>query len=530
MARGCVGWLLVTGWLVGVCGGDVVVERPNGGEGVVAGGPWEIAWRCDGGTEAARIEFSYTGGVFWEVIASAAPCKGGRGRYGWTAPELSSPSCLIRVTALNKGGGSDQSDGTFTVFGCTLRMDYDHDCAITFVDLALFAQEWLACGDPYDPACGGNHGPEIVSVPAAEALGDTYVYDVEAVDADGDALIYRLLRGPAGMTIEAGSGRLVWTRGSEQSGSAAVIIQVRDPSGAADIQAFELGGSQSAAKLTGAPMGGYPNLYERRLLVYANAVRMAPQEYRDEYMTGFAPDPSGILESQGPVEPLYYGYELSRSARYHAEDMATNGCFQHDSCDGTAWYERIRAFYPQARSLGENVAFGYPSAKAVIDAWLCDETGGRCAGDNTSAAGHRTNIVSGTYQQMGAGFAGEGSGSWSRYWVQDFASNPPAERPVPVAGCHDFLVAGRTSFLLNYRDAAGQRPESVQVVVDGTAYEMALDLGAPAAGTYRLDLARGGTCREYHFEAVTAAGERWRYPGPGVFVTSGEGSCGEEYR
>ena len=28
--------------------------------------------------------------------------------------------------------------------------------------------------------------------------------------------------------------------------------------------------------------------------------------------------------------------QLNQSARSHAEDMATNGCFQHDSCDGTA--------------------------------------------------------------------------------------------------------------------------------------------------------------------------------------------------
>jgi hypothetical protein len=59
---------------------------------------------------------------------------------------------------------------------------------------------------------------------------------------------------------------------------------------------------------------------------------------------------------------------------------------------------------------------------------------------------------------------------------------------------------------------------------------MALDLGAAAAGTYRLDLPSAAACRKYYFLAVTAAGEVWRYPGPGSFLTSGEGSCTTDYQ
>ncbi len=127
--------------------------------------------------------------------------------------------------------------------------------------------------------------------------------------------------------------------------------------------------------------------------------------------------------------------------------------------------------------------------------------------------------------------------------VQDFASNEPERAPKPdpsglgtpskpplVAGCHDFPVAGKTSFLLNYRDFANQPPASVQVVIDGIPYNMALDLGTPAAGTYRLDTAKATSCRQYYFQAVTASGQSWRYPGPGVFLTDGEGTCSTDYR
>ena len=118
---------------------------------------------------------------------------------------------------------------------------------------------------------------------------------------------------------------------------------------------------------TGAPVGGYPSLFERQVIVYTNAVRMAPQQYRDKYMAGFEPDPRSILQTYPAVEPLYYQPRTEPSARSHAEDMATNGCFQHDSCDGTAWSDRIRSYYPQARTIGENIGAGYDSAKTFVD-------------------------------------------------------------------------------------------------------------------------------------------------------------------
>ncbi len=521
---------LLTICLIGVSSGITRIESPNGRERIPAGAKWPITWRCDSDTERVSIEFSFTGGVFWELIAPKVGCKQRRGSYLWTVPNLSSPACLIRIVDLDDASNSDRSDGVFTIFPCTLRMDFDNDCIITFADFAALANEWLQCGDPYDPVCLDNRRPQITSSPALQATADqVYTYRVKATDPDGDIVKYDLLRAPAGMTINSASGSIMWQPAGNQSGTEPVIIQVRDDSGAADIQAFELDVPSlppaAEAIFTGAPVDGYPNLFERRLVVYTNAMRMAPQEYRDEYMADFTPDPSSILQNPDPVEPVYYQPLLNHAARFHAEDMAENGCFQHDDCDGTAWDERIGSFYPQARRIGENISFGYRSAKAAIDAWLCDETGGRCAADGTPAAGHRTNMASDAFRQFGTGWAVEETGNRSRFWVQDFASNEPDELPPIVAGCHDFLVSGRTSFLLNYRDTGNRPPASAQVVVDGATHDMNLDLGEPAAGTYRVDIDRPNRCREYYFLATTAAGELWRHPGPGAFLTDGEAPC-----
>ncbi len=525
--------LLLMTCSAGLCCGGVKVQNPDGGESIPARSQHLITWSCDAGVQQVSIEFSFTGGVFWDAVAPSVASVKGQGSYLWRVPSVSSPRCLIRVTAIGKPGGSDQSDAPFTIFPCALRMDYDGDCLITFADFAAFAQEWLHCGDPYNATCLGNRPPQIVSSPPAlGASGQAYVYMVQAVDPDGDSLTYDLLRGPADMVLAADSGRLSWTPTIDLRGPVAVVVEVRDEAGAADVQAFELGGSgtQTQPRLTGAPVDGYPSLFERQVIVYTNAVRMAPQQYRDKYMAGFVPDPSSILRTYNTVEPVYYEPRLNRSARFHAEDMASNGCFQHDSCDGTPWSDRIWSYYPQARAIGENIAAGYATAKGFVEGLLCDASGGQCAQDKTSQAGHRTNIMSTGFASLGTGGASDTKGTGRYYWVQDFASNEPESKPPLVAGCHDFLAAGKTSFLLNYRDTGNQPPLSVQVVVDGIPYSMTLDLGTPAAGTYRLDMAKAASCRQYYFQAVTASGQAWRYPGPGVFLTDGEGTCSADYR
>ncbi len=515
------------------CDGSVRVESPNGGESIPAQSRHWITWSCDTNVQQVSIEFSFTDGVFWDAITRAAPSTKGRGSYLWTVPAVSSPRCLIRVTATDKPNDWDQSDAPFTIFPCALRMDYDGDCVLTFADFAAFAREWLRCGDPYDAACAGNRPPRIVSRPPSLAgSGHAYVYNVQAMDPDGDRLTYELLRAPAGMTIDAGSGQLSWISDPNPEDGLAVILQVRDELGAADVQAFNLGRSPSEPQpqFTGAPVDGYPSLFERQTIVYVNAVRMAPQQYRDKYMAGFVPNASSILRSYSSVEPLYYEPKLNQSARFHAQDMATNGCFQHDSCDGTPWSDRIWSYDPQARTIGENIGAGYTGAKSFVEVLLCDASGGQCAQDKTSQAGHRTNMMSASFTAIGTGYAMNPKGLYRYYWVQDFASDGLASQPPIVAGCHDFLTTGKTSFLLSYRDTTNQPPISVQVVIDGVAYNMLLDLGTPAAGTYRLDVSKAGNCREYYFLAVTAAGQAWRYPGPGVFLTAGEGTCSEDYR
>jgi frataxin-like iron-binding protein CyaY len=99
-----------------------------------------------------------------------------------------------------------------------------------------------------------NQAPEIISDPlspgvkVAEVLaGQTYHYDVEAVDGDGDDLHFSLVVAPQGMTIDPETGQLTWqthdvpaTDPNSHQGNHSVVVRVSDGRGGTDVQAFNL--------------------------------------------------------------------------------------------------------------------------------------------------------------------------------------------------------------------------------------------------------------------------------------------------
>jgi len=71
-----------------------------------------------------------------------------------------------------------------------------------------------------------NHAPQISSTPVTAATaGKAYVYAVQATDADGDTLAYRLIGAPTGMSISA-SGMIQWAKPGK--GDYALEVQADD--------------------------------------------------------------------------------------------------------------------------------------------------------------------------------------------------------------------------------------------------------------------------------------------------------------
>ncbi len=85
---------------------------------------------------------------------------------------------------------------------------------------------------------------------------------------------------------------------------------------------------------------------------------------------------------------------LDAAALQHTIEMGRDGYFAHDSFDGTAFWKRLRVFYPSRASscwsVGENLVYGAPDMNAdqAVQLWL-------------NSPEHRRNLLDPHWRQMG---------------------------------------------------------------------------------------------------------------------------------
>jgi hypothetical protein len=90
------------------------------------------------------------------------------------------------------------------------------------------------------PTRVGNSSPRILSAPAKLIVNNRYDYQVEATDAESDAITFSLETAPTGMTIDEHKGSVSWQISPDQIGVHKVRILVKDSQGAITFQEFEL--------------------------------------------------------------------------------------------------------------------------------------------------------------------------------------------------------------------------------------------------------------------------------------------------
>ena len=97
--------------------------------------------------------------------------------------------------------------------------------AILIFSLLIFIVLLVGCTTPVPVPI--NHHPIITSFPITLAtVNETYAYNVEATDPDGDTLTFSLTTKPTGMTINSTTGLINWTPTS--TGDYDVIVEVSD--------------------------------------------------------------------------------------------------------------------------------------------------------------------------------------------------------------------------------------------------------------------------------------------------------------
>lgn len=99
---------------------------------------------------------------------------------------------------------------------------------------------------------------------------------------------------------------------------------------------------------------------------------------------------------------LTFNAQLAEVAQAKAQDMHDKGYFSHTSPTYGSPFDMMKTFGITYRSAGENIAMGYTTPQAVMNAWM-------------NSAGHRANIMNASYTQIGVGFVANGN-----YWVQEF--------------------------------------------------------------------------------------------------------------
>jgi hypothetical protein len=247
----------------------------------------------------------------------------------------------------------------------------------------------------------------------------------------------------------------------------------------------------------------------RRALVLAVVLAAALGVPRSGGAAGYAPSPDEVAllalaneaRAKSGLMPYVWHDALGEAALAHSKDMATRGCFQHDSCNGEAWWKRIGRYYPNWTAISENIGGG-GTARMMHEAWM-------------SSSGHRANIL-GSFTEFGAGIVV--SASNVSYATEDFgrrgaleaASYPtvPAAAVVPRVG----YASEARELLLNYFDGGGA-PRAVRALVGTSCVSLSKKVGSASNATY-------GTTRTFPtagclpvvFEVIRADGVRVRWP------------------
>ena len=95
--------------------------------------------------------------------------------------------------------------------------------------------------------------------------------------------------------------------------------------------------------------------------------------------------------------------DLCQYARVKSQDMHDSGYFSHTSPNYGSPFDMMQSFGITYSHAGENIAMGYSTPEVVVSAWMNSE-------------GHRANIFSASYTELGVGYVADG-GYWTQWFV-----------------------------------------------------------------------------------------------------------------
>ena len=105
------------------------------------------------------------------------------------------------------------------------------------------------------------------------------------------------------------------------------------------------------------------------------------------------------------LKPLTLNKELSNVATVKSQDMINKGYFDHTSPTYGSPFDMMKSFGISYKAAGENIAKDQKTPSEVMNSWM-------------NSPGHRANILSPNFTELGVGVAKDSKGTI--YWTQMF--------------------------------------------------------------------------------------------------------------
>jgi uncharacterized protein YkwD len=125
---------------------------------------------------------------------------------------------------------------------------------------------------------------------------------------------------------------------------------------------------------------------------------------------------TNLERSKAGIPALSLNGELSNAAQMYSTVLAESDCFAHTCGPVPDFGDRLtQAGYTGMAAAGENIAAGYRTPEDVIQGWM-------------NSPGHRANLLSSSYTEIGIGVA-TGGGKYGIFWTQDFGTRWGSPNP-----------------------------------------------------------------------------------------------------
>ncbi len=161
-------------------------------------------------------------------------------------------------------------------------------------------------------------------------------------------------------------------------------------------QQGQAGSGQSGGSAGSTPGAGTSSALEDELLTLVNAARAQSRNCGTKSMPA--------------VSPLSWNEQLEAAAQGHSQYMKDTETFSHTGAGNSSAGDRATAAGYSWRTVGENIAAGYPGAAAVMQGWI-------------NSDGHCENLMGAAFTEIAVvNVDGDSGNTYSNYWTMVLAA------------------------------------------------------------------------------------------------------------